>query len=120
VNIRFFFVRKVLLSKYSYGFVVLPGGFGTLDELFEAATLVQTGKVSRFPVIVMGLDYYKDLRAQLECMVQEGTVSKEDLDVILFTDSIDDAMSWLEKRAVTKFGLRRTIKPVKILGEEKL
>ena len=120
VNIRFFFVRKVLLSKYSYGFVVLPGGFGTLDELFEAATLVQTGKVMRFPVIVMGLDYYKDLRAQLECMVQEGTVSKEDMDVILFTDSIDDAMSWLEKRAVTKFGLRRTIRPVKILGEKKL
>jgi uncharacterized protein (TIGR00730 family) len=118
VNIRFFFVRKVLLSKYSYAFVVLPGGFGTLDELFEAVTLVQTGKMLRFPIIVMGMDYYKNIVEEFEIMAKEGTISKADMELILFTDSVEEAMKWLEENAVTKFGLRRTFKPVGILGEK--
>jgi uncharacterized protein (TIGR00730 family) len=118
VNIKFFFVRKVLLSKYSYAFVVLPGGFGTLDELSEAITLVQTGKMLRFPIVVMGMDYYKKMHEMFEKMVEEGTILKEDMDIVLFTDSVQEAMQWIEKGTTEKFGLRRTYIPVGILGEK--
>lgn len=117
VNIRFFFVRKVLLSKYSYAFVVLPGGFGTLDEVFEAVTLIQTGKMERFPVIIIGEEYYRHIREHLEKMLAEGTVSPADLELVLFTDSVDEAMQWLNEKAVMQFGLRR-IRPVGVLGEK--
>ena len=117
VDIKFFFVRKVLLSKYSYAFVVMPGGFGTMDELSEAVTLVQTGKMLRFPIIVMGLEYYAHLISYFQKMVEEGTIAKADMDLILFTDSVEEAMKWLEQGAVEKFGLRKTFKPVGIFGE---
>ncbi len=118
VDIRLFFVRKVLLSKYSYAFIVMPGGFGTLDELSEAVTLVQTGKMKRFPVIVMGMEYHKHLLAYFETMLEEGTISKEDMDLMLFTDSVEEAMDWLKKESVERFGLRQTFRPVKVLGEK--
>jgi uncharacterized protein (TIGR00730 family) len=118
VNIRFFFVRKVLLSKYSYAYIVLPGGFGTLDELSEAITLVQTGKMLRFPIIVMGLDFQQQLRDYFEVMVNEGTISKADLEIILFTDSVEEAMTWLKVHSVEKFGLRTIVRPVKFFGEK--
>ncbi|MFZ2875227.1 MAG: TIGR00730 family Rossman fold protein [Phycisphaerales bacterium] len=93
VEFRYFFVRKVMLVKYSYAFVVLPGGFGTLDELFEAATLVQTGKILSFPVILMGVDYwapmFEFLRSRLEA---RGTISPGDVDLLTLTDSPDEAM----------------------------
>jgi uncharacterized protein (TIGR00730 family) len=118
VSIRFFFVRKVLLSKYSYAFVVLPGGYGTLDELFEALTLIQTGKMSQFPVVVMGTEFHRHIRAHLELMLKEGTILQSDLDLVLFTDSVEEAMAWLDKKAVVQFGLtRRKYKPVGVLGE---
>jgi hypothetical protein len=118
VNIKFFFVRKVLLSKYSYAYIVLPGGFGTLDELSEALTLVQTGKMLQFPIIVMGEEYHKTLRSYFQQMLEERTISKEDVELLLFTDSVDEAMQWLNTKAVEKFGLIRTMRPLKILGEE--
>lgn len=108
VEFRYFFVRKVMLVKYSYAFVVLPGGFGTMDELFEALTLIQTGKIRSFPVILMGRDYWAPLLAFLrERMVNEGTVAAADLDLLQVTDSPEEAVAILERMAVEPFGLRR-------------
>jgi uncharacterized protein (TIGR00730 family) len=97
VSIRYFFVRKVLLVKYSYAFVILPGGFGTMDELFETLTLVQTKKVEGFPIVVMGSEYYEPLREFIDFMAEKGTISKEDLDLLLFTDSPQEAMKHIRK-----------------------
>ncbi len=74
---RYFFVRKVLLMKYSYAFVVLPGGFGTLDELTEALTLIQTRKVEQFPVVLMGKDYWEPFIAMLQAMLSATTISPD-------------------------------------------
>ena len=86
VTLRYFFVRKVLLVKYSYAFVILPGGFGTMDEFFETLTLVQTKKIESFPIVVMGMDYFAPLRNYLNFMAEQGTIAASDLDLILFTD----------------------------------
>ncbi|MDQ3108620.1 MAG: TIGR00730 family Rossman fold protein [Bacteroidota bacterium] len=117
VNIRYFFVRKLLLSKYSYAYVVMPGGFGTLDELSEALTLVQTGKMLQFPIIVMGIEYHKNLRDFFEKMLEEATISKEDVELLLFTDSVEEAILWLDTKAAQKFGLRKKLVPMRVLGE---
>ncbi len=107
VTFRYFFVRKVMLVKYSYAFVVLPGGFGTLDELFEAATLIQTGKIRDFPIVLMGAEHWAPLRALLERFVAAGTIDAADLERLCFTDSPDEAMERIEAMAVRRFGLRR-------------
>ena len=116
VNITFqhFFVRKVMLVKYSYAFFVMPGGLGTMDELFEAATLVQTGKIENFPVVVFGKDYWRSLQALLDEMVGARTIEASDLDHLLFTDSVDEAMAHIEKHAIEQFGL---VRRSRILGE---
>ena len=93
VTFRYFFVRKVMLVKYSVAFVVLPGGFGTLDELFEAATLVQTGKISAFPVVLMGKAYWAPLLAFLrDTLAAQGMVDPRDLEILTVTDSVDEAV----------------------------
>jgi uncharacterized protein (TIGR00730 family) len=107
ITCHYFFVRKVLLFKYSYAFVVLPGGLGTLDELCEALTLLQTGKIRAFPVVLIGTEYWQPFIRLLHEMVEEGAVGKADLDLLMVTDDMDEAMSHLEKNAVTAFGLRR-------------
>jgi uncharacterized protein (TIGR00730 family) len=118
VTSRHFFVRKVLLFKYSYAFIGLPGGLGTLDELFEALTLIQTRKVEHFPVVLIGVDYWRPLQELLQHLAREGTVSASDLDLLLVTDSIDAAMEHLRANAVERFGLRpRRVRPSAILGE---
>ncbi len=99
IEFDYFFVRKVMLVKYSVAFVVLPGGFGTMDELFETATLIQTAKIKAFPVVVMGTDYYKTLRTFLtNTMLAAGTISRTDLDDIVFTDDIDEAITAITSR----------------------
>ncbi|MDQ2977582.1 MAG: TIGR00730 family Rossman fold protein [Acidobacteriota bacterium] len=120
VTFRYFFVRKVMLVKYSYAFVVLPGGIGTMDELFEAVTLIQTKKIESFPVVLLGKDYWKPLVAFLNGMVEAGTISRQDLGLLLFTDSVDDAMAHIEKYAVVHFGLvrRKFPKSTPLLGEQ--
>jgi uncharacterized protein (TIGR00730 family) len=121
VTCHYFFVRKVLLFKYSYGFVVLPGGLGTLDELTEALTLIQTGKIRQFPVVLMGIDYWKPFLDLMEDMVTVGTVSAADLDLFLVTDSVEEAMAHIEHHAIRRFGLKpRKYKPRRWLGEEAL
>jgi uncharacterized protein (TIGR00730 family) len=121
VNIKYFFVRKVLLSKYSYGFVVMPGGYGTLDEYFEALTLVQTVKVKKFPLVMMGKEYHKHLYEHIELMAREGTINPEDKNLFLFTDSVEEAMQHIEKYSIEHFGLRKAKKYKRYfwLGEDK-
>ncbi len=107
VTLYYFFVRKTLLVKYSYAFVVMPGGVGTLDELFEALTLVQTGKIQNFPVVVMGTEYWRELTALLEKMAQLGTINRADLDLVYVTDSVADALEHIRRKAIEPFGLKR-------------
>ncbi|HNQ13511.1 MAG TPA: TIGR00730 family Rossman fold protein [Bacteroidia bacterium] len=116
-TMNFFFVRKVLLLKYSVAFVVLPGGVGTMDELFETLTLIQTATINDFPVIVYGTDYYKNLKELLEEMEQQKTISSKDLDLVLFTDSIEDAMNHIQKYLKENYQVKR-VKPRRIFLEK--
>ena len=88
VNFRYFFVRKMMLVKYAQAFVIFPGGFGTLDELFESMTLIQTGKISRFPIVLFGTEYWSGLLEWVRnTMLAQGNISAEDLDLITVSDS---------------------------------
>jgi len=122
VTMKYFFVRKVLLMKYSYGFVIMPGGFGTLDEMFEALTLIQTKKVKNFPVVVMGTEFWQDMRGLVDDMLKGSTISPEDIDLICWTDSVEEAIAHLQDRAVKQFGLRHEPVPSSsvLLGEKSL
>ena len=101
-----FFVRKVMLVKYSYAFVVMPGGFGTLDEMFECATLMQTGKIRHFPLVLMGLDYWQPLidffRSRL---LEMGTIAPADVDLFVLTDDPKEAVDRIREIALGQFGL---------------
>jgi uncharacterized protein (TIGR00730 family) len=92
ITFEHFFVRKVLLIKYSYAFIIMPGGFGTMDELFETLTLVQTKSISVFPIVLFGKEFYQELWEVFEDMAKKNTVSKEDLSLVLLTDSVDEAI----------------------------
>jgi uncharacterized protein (TIGR00730 family) len=118
LEFRYFFVRKVMLVKYSYAFVAMPGGVGTMDELFEALTLIQTRKILDFPVVLMGRAYYQPLMGFLERMVEAKTIGEPDLKLLMVTDSIDEAMAHIEKFSVEKFKLKKTPKPMLVLGEK--
>jgi len=94
VNFRYFFARKTMFVKYSQGFIVLPGGLGTFDELFEALTLAQTHKVTSFPIVLIGVDYWSGLLAWLrETVIADGKVSEADLDMLHLTDDVEEAVS---------------------------
>jgi uncharacterized protein (TIGR00730 family) len=119
VTFRYFFVRKVMLVKYSYAFVVLPGGFGTMDELFEAMTLVQTRKIESFPVILMGTAYWAPLLDFMRgTLVQQGTIAAEDLDLLTPTDSPEE-MAHMVYRALEANRTAISARPRRrrILGE---
>lgn len=119
VEFRYFFVRKVMLVKYSFAFVVLPGGFGTMDEVFEVATLIQTGKVQSFPIVMMGTDYWAPLREFIAgTMVAERTISSQDVDFLTFTDDPEEAEAVIAKSAKQHGRMvPRPAKPRAILGE---
>ncbi len=107
VEFRYFFVRKVMLAKYSYAFVALPGGFGTLDELFEIATLIQTGKIRNYPCILMGEEYWRPLIDFIrERPLALHTIDPEDLDRFYVTDSPQEAAERIRDVALANFGLR--------------
>lgn len=96
VNFRYFFARKTMFVKYSQGFVVLPGGLGTFDELFEALTLAQTQKVTSFPVVLVGTDYWSGLISWLrDTVLVDGKISESDLDALKLTDDIDEAVAMM-------------------------
>ncbi len=121
LEFRYFFVRKVMMVKYSCGFVVLPGGFGTLDEVFETATLIQTGKIPDFPLVLMGSEYWRDLFELLEgMMLKEGTVSAEDVRRLQLTDSAEEAMARVESYARDVAGVRLRPRRRRLLGERHL
>lgn len=93
VTFRYFFVRKMMFVKYSLGFVIFPGGFGTLDELFEALTLIQTGKIRNFPVVMVGSKYWEKLLSWVsDCALKEGKVSEQDLKLLHVTDSPEEVV----------------------------
>lgn len=120
VIIDYFFVRKFLLLKYSYAFVVLPGGWGTMDELFETLTLVQTGMIHQFPVVLMGKTYYQPLLDFLDVMLKEGTISADDLKLVAITDDPQEAIQHLETYIKDFYTIRQ--KPPRrywILGERR-
>jgi len=119
VTMHYFFVRKMLLVKYSYAFVVMPGGAGTMDEMFETMTLIQTKKIREFPIVLMGRDYWSPLMDFVHQMAAAGTISKEDPDLIFFTDSVEDATEHIRLHAARQFGLhrRRHPKHSALLGE---
>ena len=107
ITCHYFFVRKVLLFKYSYAFVALPGGLGTLDELCEALTLIQTRKIRSFPVVLIGTEYWQPFLTLLREMITLGAIGESDLDLLKVTDDLDAAVQHLDAHAVRAFGLRR-------------
>jgi len=121
VEIKHFFVRKVLLVKYSFAFVVMPGGFGTLDEYFEAITLIQTNKIGDFPVIIFCRDFHKNLIEHTEAMKKAGTISAADMKLFLVTDSIEEAVELIKEDSIRRHGLKpeERIKPFRWLFESR-
>ncbi len=106
VDFQHFFVRKVMLVKYSYAFVALPGGFGTLDEVFETATLVQTAKILDFPIVLMGSEFWTPVLDTLRnTLAKEGTIGPEDLELLQLTDSPETAVEHIRGAATRRFGL---------------
>lgn len=112
INIPYFFVRKVLLIKYSYAFVVMPGGMGTLDELFEALTLIQTKTIKNFPIVIFDSEYHKELCHHIDLMEKNESISKEDMKLLFVTDSVEDLIKHIETYSIKKFSLvKKQYKP---------
>ena len=106
LTFRHFYVRKVMLVKYSFAFIALPGGFGTLDEITETATLIQTGKISHFPLVLMGVEFWKPLMDFIRgTLLKEGTIDAADMDHFLLTDSPEEAASHVREVSMKSFGL---------------
>ena len=106
ITFEHFFVRKVLLVKYSYAFIIMPGGFGTMDEFFETLTLVQTKMITQFPIVLFGKEYYNDLWEYIEYMAQQGTINRNDLSLVLLTDDIDEAMNHIKNYIKQNYKLK--------------
>lgn len=107
INFEYFFTRKVMFVKYSQGFVVMPGGMGTLDELFEAVTLIQTKKIGRFPIVLVSNDYWSGLIDWIKgTMLEEGNISPHDLDLIQIVDTAEEAV-----QIIDEFYSKYTLKP---------
>ena len=109
IYIPYFFVRKVILMKYSFAFIVMPGGIGTLDELFEALTLIQNKMIAGFPVVIFDTEYHKDLCEHIDMMAQHESISPKDMELLFVTDSVDDLVAHIKKHAIKKFGLKKEV-----------
>lgn len=120
VNMEYFFVRKELLRKYSFAFVVLPGGFGTLDEFFETLTLIQTGKIERFPIVIMGREFHQNIMNHIQLMIEAKTISSEDMDLLLFTDSVEEVVDHIRAYATSSpnIKMKPPAKTLWALGEK--
>ena len=116
IEFRYFFVRKVMLVKYSSAFVVMPGGFGTLDEAFEIATLMQTNKLEHFPLIAVGVEYWAPLMDLItKTLVRHGTIDPGDVNLLTVTDDLDEAEEAMRK-GIVPF-VRPARRPIRVLGE---
>ena len=117
VNFKYFFVRKVLLVKYSMAFIVMPGGFGTMDEFWETLTLIQTNIINDFPVVVFGKEYFAPVQEILNKMVEEKTISPEDLKLLLITDDVDEVAEHIRKFVLENYHVQPA-EPSAILFEK--
>ena len=106
VDIKYFFLRKMLLIKYSYAFVVMPGGFGTLDEFYEALTLVQTRKIEMFPIIIWDEGFYRKVLDHNRYLCEQGTISKHDENLYLVSGSVEETVSYIKEKSIRGFGLK--------------
>jgi len=106
VTFEYFFTRKVMLSKYSYAFIIMPGGFGTMDEFFETLTLIQTKTIHGFPMVLFGKEFYEPLIDVMYHMAEKGTISEEDLSLVLLTDDVGEAMDHIRKYITTNYKVR--------------
>jgi uncharacterized protein (TIGR00730 family) len=106
ITFEHFFVRKTMLVKYSYAFIIMPGGFGTMDEFFETITLIQTKTITQFPIVLFGKEYYKDLMETIEAMAKYGTIATEDMKLVLLTDDIDEAMNHIRSYITANYKVR--------------
>lgn len=123
MEFRYFMVRKYMLAKYSYAFVAMPGGYGTLDEVFEVLTLIQTGKMKHFPVVLIGTEYWAPLRDFIEKRLLEAkTIDPEDTKALYFTDSPQEAVNFILNVVTQRFAItqRRVMVPKKLLGEHRI
>ncbi|MCM4150364.1 TIGR00730 family Rossman fold protein [Arenibacter sp. N53] len=119
INIRYFFVRKFMLIKYSYAFVVMPGGMGTLDELFESITLIQTKMIQNFPVVIFGSEYHKELCEHIQIMAKNESISPKDMELLFVTDSVEEMANHIKTHSIKKFNLvKKPQKPSRWFGEQ--
>lgn len=115
---RHFFVRKTLLIKYSYGFIIMPGGFGTMDELFETLTLVQTKTITQFPIVLYSKSYFQPLMDYMQFLAKEATISNEDLKLVILTDDIDEAMDHIHSYIQVNYKIKKRPRPFWALFEK--
>jgi uncharacterized protein (TIGR00730 family) len=106
ITFEHFFVRKALLMKYSYAFIIMPGGFGTMDEFYETLTLVQTKTITQFPIVLFGKSFYEPLVDYMNFMAEQKTISPEDLKLVILTDSIEEAMEHIGKYITTNYSIK--------------
>ena len=109
VTFDYFFVRKTILTKYSYAFIIMPGGFGTMDEFYEVLTLVQTRTITQFPVVLYGKSYFKTLIDNINFMAEQGTISPEDMNLVLLTDDVDEAIDHIRKYITTNYKIKKRV-----------
>jgi len=116
---KYFFVRKVLMFKYSDAFIIMPGGIGTLDEFFEALTLIQTKKILDFPIILFGRKFWEPLQPLFATMLEAKMIGSEDLNLVLFTDSVEETLQHIKTIAMVKHAEKRrqAFRRLRILGE---
>lgn len=117
VTMKYFFVRKVLLVKYSYAFIIMPGGMGTLDELFETLTLIQTRTIEGFPVVLIGRHYWRHLLLLLEDLANEGTIDTADIDLMLVTDDVQEATDHIRTHVRDKYKFPPRKRRLWVFGE---
>lgn len=106
ITFEYFFLRKVMLVKYSYAFIIMPGGFGTMDEFFETLTLVQTKTITGFPIVLFGKKYYRELMEAIEDMAKQGTIAREDMSLVLVTDSEEEAIDHIRTYITTNYKVK--------------
>ncbi len=120
LTFKHFFVRKTMLVKYSYAFIIMPGGFGTMDEFFETLTLVQTKTITQFPIVLYGKEYYQPLMDYMTFLSKEKTISEADLQLVLLTDNYDEAMDHITTYISGNYTIKKRPRPFWMFFEKQL